>query len=136
MIKLSDIIIALEMTSIEHTYFYNTKTNEILWKNDFDNELSTYQEKDEFNDDIILMFDFFIKNDYDIMQKFIDNIKNIEIRNDLYNITIGKGSFKRFKDALLRYDLLKNWYSFRDNEYKNIAKDWCNKNNIKYEEDC
>ena len=82
------------------------------------------------------MFDFFIKNDYDIMQKFIDNIKNIEIRNYLYNITTGKGAFKKFNAALLRYDLLKNWYSFRDNKYKNIAKDWCNKNNIKYEEDC
>lgn len=136
MLKLSDIIIALEMTDMEHSCFYNTKTNEILWKNDFDNELSTYQEKDEFNDNIILMFDFFIKNDYDIMQKFIDNIKNIEIRNNLYNITTGKDALKKFKDALLSYDLLKNWYSFRDNEYKNIAKNWCNKNNIKYEEDC
>ena len=67
MIKLSEIRDALYDVSMGTSCYFNTKTNEILWYWDFNKEESTYTEKDEFNDDIISMFNFYSKNDYDII---------------------------------------------------------------------
>ena len=81
MIKLSEIRDALYDASMGTSCYFNTKTNEILWYWDFNKEESTYTEEDEFNDDIISMFNFYSKNDYDIMQDFIYHISNDSLRN-------------------------------------------------------
>ncbi len=67
MIKLSQVIDALYEVSMEKSCYFNVKTNEILWYLDFNEEESTYTEEDEFNDDVITMFNFYTKNDYEIM---------------------------------------------------------------------
>ena len=73
MIKLSQIRDALYDVDIESSCYFNIKTNEILWHWGFNEEDSTYKEEDENNEDIICMFDFYTKNDYDIMQEFISS---------------------------------------------------------------
>ena len=98
MIKLSQVRDALYDVSMETSCYFNVKTNEILWHFDFNEEGSTYTEEDEFNDDIISMFNFYTKNDYDIMQDFISNISNDSLRNELFNATRGKGAFHRFRE--------------------------------------
>ena len=45
MIKLSEIIEALEDVDINMTAYYNTKTNEILWQNGIEPEYSTYKKR-------------------------------------------------------------------------------------------
>lgn len=130
MIKLSQVKDALYDVSIETSCYYDTKTNDILWYWDFNKEGSTYTEGYEFNDDIISMVNFYTKNDYDIMQNFISNISNDSFRNELFNATRGKVTFHRFRE------ITDDWYKFRDNEYKKIAKDWCIDNKIEYEKYC
>lgn len=135
MLKLSEIILALETTNMELSTYYNKKTNEVLYQSDYDLQLSTYTEDDEFNDDIILMFNFFDKNDYKIMKAFVYSLDNINIKNELINKIQGKGSFERFNQTINYHNMDKDWYEYRDKEYKNIAVDWCNENKIKYEND-
>lgn len=136
MVKLSQIKDALEDTNITNRCYFNRKTNEILWSWDDNQEYSTYHEEDENNDNIIFMFDFFTKNDYTIMQDFIGTITNESLKNELYSTTRGKGSFNRFRNILDANGLTNNWYMYRENEYKNIAKEWCINNKIEFEEDC
>ncbi len=136
MIKLSKVRDALYDVSMETSCYFNTKTNEILWHFDFNEEYSTYTEDDEFNDNIISMFDFYTKNDYDIMQDFISSISNDLLRNELYNKTRGKGAFNRFREITDFNNITDDWYEFQDNEYKKIAENWCLDNKIKYEKDC
>ena len=136
MIKLSEIRDALYDVSMETSCYFNTKTNEILWYWDFNKELSTYTEEDEFNDDIISMFNFYSKNDYDIMQDFIYHISNDSLRNELFNATRGKGAFYRFREIIDYRNITNDWYKFQDDEYKKIAKEWCTRNKIEYEKDC
>lgn len=136
MIKLSKVRDALYDVSMETRCYFNTKTNEILWHFGFNEENSTYTEDDEFNDDIINMFDFSTKNDYDIMQDFISSIGNDLLRNELYNKTRGKGAFHRFREITDYNNITDDWYKFQDNEYKKIAENWCLDNKIKYEKDC
>ncbi len=136
MIKLSQIRDALYDVSMESSCYFNTKTNEILWQWDFNSEESTFTNEDEFNDNIINMFDYFTKNDYDIMQSFISTIYNDSIRNELYNATRGKGTFHRFREITDYYNITDDWYRFQDNEYRKIAEEWCRDNKIDFEKDC
>lgn len=136
MIKLSKMKDALEDVNIESSCYFNKKTNEILWKWEYNKEYSTYKEDDEYNADIICMFDFYMKNDYNIMQDFIDTVNNVSIKNELYNATRGKDAFSRFRSIIDSNGITEDWYKHRDKEYKKIAKDWCLDNNIEYEKDC
>ena len=136
MIKLSEIRDALYDVSMGTSCYFNTKTNEILWYWDFNKEESTYTEEDEFNDDIISMFNFYSKNDYDIMQDFIYHISNDSLRNELFNATRGKSAFYRFREIIDYRNITNDWYKFQDDEYKKIAEEWCIDNKIEYEKDC
>ena len=135
MIKLSEIRDALYDVSMETSCYFNTKTNEILWYWDFNKEESTYTEEDEFNDDIISMFNFYSKNDYYIMQDFIYHISNDSLRNELFNATRGKSAFYRFREIIDYRNITNDWYKFQDDEYKKIAEEWCIDNKIEYEKD-
>ena len=136
MVKLSQLRDALYDVSMEISCYYNTKTNEILWYWDFNKEESTYTEDDEFNDDIISMFNFYTKNDYDIMQDFISNISNDSLRNELFNATRGKSAFHRFREITDYNNITDDWYKYQDSEYKKIAEEWCIDNKIEFEKDC
>ena len=136
MVKLSQIKDALEDVNMESSCYFNKETNEILWYWDYNKEYSTYKEEDEYNENIINMFDFFTKNDYYIMQDFIEKIKEIDVRNELYKVTKGKGAFYRFRNVLEENNIVNDWYQYKDNKYKDIAKAWCIDNNIEFEEDC
>ena len=46
----------------------------------------------------------------------------------------GRGEFRRFKDTVNWLGIDQEWYDFQDNEYKRIAIEWCENNNIEYEE--
>lgn len=109
-IKLLQIRDALEDVNMNSSCYFNKKTNEILWLCDDNCEYSTYSEDDEYNDNIITMFHFFIKNDYDIMQNFVDVIDNIPLKNKLYNATSGKGAFGRFRNIVDENNLTNEWY--------------------------
>lgn len=74
MIKISEIKNALETVDINSSCYFNKNFNRILWSWENNKEYSTYKKEDEFNDDIITMFDFLTKNDYDIMQDFINTV--------------------------------------------------------------
>ncbi|MDD2435322.1 MAG: UPF0158 family protein [Bacilli bacterium] len=135
MLKLSEVILAIETTNMEISTYYNKKTNEVLYQSDYDSQLSTYTEDDEYNDDIILMFNFGDKNDYKIMESFVYSLDNINIKNELINKIQGRGCFERFKESINYHNIDKDWYEYRDKKYKNIAVNWCNINKIKYEDD-
>lgn len=136
MIRLSQIKDALEDVNMESSCYFNKETNEILWYLGYNQEYSTYREEDEHNENIISMFDFFTKNDYYIMQDFINEVRETDLRNKLYLVTKGKGAFSRFRNVLEENNIVNDWYQYRDNKYKDIAKSWCIDNNIDFEEDC
>lgn len=136
MIKLSQIKDALYEVDMESTCYFNTKTNEILWQWDFNKENSTYTDLDEFNKVIIDMFSYDTKNNYDIMQEFIYTINNDKVREQLFNITRGKGAFRRFREITDYNNITDDWYKFQDNKYKEIAEEWCINNEIEFERDC
>lgn len=68
-----------------------------------------------------------------MMGQFADNVCDNRKRELLLVALEGKGAFRRFKDTLDRTGLAGEWYKFRDGAYIEIAREWCEENEIFYQ---
>ena len=133
-ITLSKIIETLEMVNDEIDCYYNPANDEFFLSNIGEYENLNVDELDElFEKSIILPTQYEI-NEYQIMVDFIDTINNLEIRNNLHRLIQGKGAFRRFKDYCIEVNIIQDWYNYREEKYKEIAKNWCKENDLKYKE--
>ena len=132
MVTLSKIIEGLEMVDNIVDCYYNPEKDEIFLSNIGEYEELTEDEIDElFEKSIILPTQYEI-NEYQIMVDFIETIDNLEIKNNLQRLIQGKGAFRRFKDCCFEMNIIQEWYKYRDEQYKEIAIEWCKQNELEY----
>lgn len=132
-VKLNDVIDSLDMVDNQIEYYYNPLTNEFFPSNIGDYENLNEDELDDlFLNSIILPTKYEI-DEYRILNDFILTIKDTKISDELLSKIKGKGVFRRFKDTLIKFNIIQDWYDFRQEQYKIIAVNWCNKNNIEFE---
>lgn len=74
-------------------------------------------------------------HEYGIMEDFIWSLPEGRVQDSLEKAIRGKGAFRRFKDAVCRYDIEEQWYEFQEKTYREIAKDWCEENGLDYMDD-
>lgn len=132
-IKLSNIIDELEMMSSEMQSYLNIKTGEIVTISDY---LGSEEDADNIEknpDDFVLLPTQFDINEYSIMENYIDEIDDEEIKCKLYESIRGKGAFRRFKNTIYYLNLKNQWYDFKAKAFKKIATEWCEENDINYE---
>lgn len=67
------------------------------------------------------------------MKRFCYSLDDGDIRFGMLNSVYGEGAFRSFKDNLLRYDLEDAWHEFRYSALRELAVDWCEENDLKYE---
>lgn len=79
-----------------------------------------------------LCYQLYDINEYEMMEEFADTIEDVRLQNQLYISLNGSGAFRRFKVTCINYDIIDDWYKFRDEKYKDIAINWCQENIIKY----
>ena len=151
-VKLSDIIEGLESQSDECSSFLNTKTGEVVLITDYAMQAA---EDDEPLEDVpdweqglvavareisaesgqyIQLPAKYDIDEYSIMENFCMSLDKQEIGDILYDLISGSGAFRRFKDAIYKYDIKDEWYAYRDNAMKEIAIEWCRENNIEFED--
>lgn len=75
----------------------------------------------------------YIFHDSEIIEEYIDGIENRKIQEELEDVFYGKGKYRRFKETLRKYRMEDDYYSFREEYFKNMAIEWCKKFNIEYE---
>ena len=132
MVTLSKIIEGLEMVNDIVDCYYNSKKDEIFLSNIGEYENLSENEIDElFEESIILPTQHEI-NEYQIMIDFINTIENQEIKNNLQRMIQGKGAFRRFKDYCVEMGIIQDWYDYKEQKYKEIAINWCKRNELKY----
>lgn len=62
---------------------------------------------------------------YREMMHFIETVQSKELRELLKVATSGRGAFRRFRDALLRYpDERLRWFDFKDGRLRERIADW------------
>ena len=132
-VKLSEVIDALDFTNDEIEYYYTPDTEEIFMSNIGDFEDLNEDELDELFEKSIMLPTRYDINEYEMMEDFAETINDTRIQNQLYISLNGSGAFRRFKDTCINFEIINDWYKFRDERYKEIAIDWCKENNIEFE---
>ena len=132
-VKLNEVIDALDFTNDEIEYYYNPDTEEIFMSNIGEFEDLTEDELDELFEKSIMLPTRYDINEYEMMEDFAETINDTRLQNQLYISLNGSGAFRRFKDTCINFDIINDWYKFRDERYKEIAIDWCKENNIEFE---
>jgi len=131
--KLSEVIDALEFTNDEIEYYYNLDNGEIFMSNIGEFENLNEDELDELFEKSIMLPTRYDINEYEMMEDFAETIKDTRLQNQLYISLNGSGAFRRFRDTCINYDIIDDWYKFRDEKYKEVAINWCKDNNIEFE---
>ena len=151
-VKLSDIIEGMQFQSDESSSFLNNKTGEVVLMTDYAMQAA---EDDEPLEDVpdweqkliavareiiaessqyIALPTKYDIDEYSIMESFCMSMDNQEIGDILYDLISGSGAFRRFKNAIHKYDVADEWYTYRDNAMKELAIEWCRENNIEFDE--
>jgi hypothetical protein len=73
-------------------------------------------------------------NEWEIMHEFCEQVQSPDRRKGLLSAIRGSGAFRRFKDLAAEYNILEDWYAFRDEALREFARDWCEENDIPYTE--
>lgn len=133
-VKLNDVLDALEMVSSKKDCYYNPETSEIFLSSIGEFENYSEDELEELFDKSIILPSEYDIHEYSIMEDFVETISDTKLQNQLYIALNGRGAFRRFKDTCINFDIINDWYKFRDERYREIAIDWCCKNNIEIED--
>jgi hypothetical protein len=150
-VKLKDIIGEMETQSEFHSLYLSKTTGEIIMVTDDhfraaedEDDLSGYPEWEQEaiqvagkvlgSDDYISLPSQFDIHEYKIMEEFCLSLDNQELRDKMFHSIKGKGAFRRFKDNIFKFNIEEDWFEYRREALKQIAIDWCEKNNIAYSE--
>lgn len=126
-VKLQDVLMALEdADNDEIRYSYSVNEEKIVY---FSDCLYNEDEYDE-DDDYIDLPDSYHINEYRMMENFVYSLPKGKNQTILYNAIQGRGAFRRFKDKLNDIGMAKTWFAYRDQQYKEIALEWCEENDI------
>jgi hypothetical protein len=74
-------------------------------------------------------------HEYSIMERFIETVRDESAAKALYRAIQGKGAFRYFKDTLDDLGIREQWFGYRNQAIREIAIEWCNDNQIEYEDD-
>lgn len=132
-VKLSKVVDAMNSVNDETEYYYNPDKEEIFMSNIGDFIDLDEDELDELFEKSIMLPTRYDIHEYDIMVRFVETITDTRLQNQLYISLNGKGAFRRFKDTCINFNIIDDWYKFRDEKYQEIVISWCQKNNIEFE---
>ena len=81
-------------------------------------------------DDYLALPDRFDIDQYRIMEQFCLTVEDDRLRDDLLWAIRGRGAFRLFKDRVHGAGIADDWYRFRDEALKQLAREWCEANGI------
>jgi hypothetical protein len=150
-VKLKNIIEGLDFQSDEQSSFLNLTTGDVVSITDEELHAAENEEPlDDFpewqhdairiakdiveTDHYLALPDRFEIHEYQIMERFCLSIDDEDMRDDLCDAIRGRGAFRRFKDRMQVYGMAEEWYRYRDEALREIAKAWCEEHGITYTE--
>ena len=136
-VKLQDVIDGIDMVSEDSTCYLDRETGDVLFiseiaDNDYDDDILELLE--EGSDRFIEFPSQWDRNDYQTMVDFIESLPQGKEQNLLAISINGSGAFRRFKYTASELGLLDDWYRFLNNAHRELAIEWCEDNEIEYEE--
>ena len=75
------------------------------------------------------------REQYRMMERFIATVINLPLKEALQDAIVGKGAFRRFKDAVGRHpEERKRWFAFRDALLHRYILDWLKTHKLELQE--
>lgn len=75
------------------------------------------------------------REQYRMMERFIATVTHAPLKEALQDAIVGKGAFRRFKDAVSRFpDERKRWFAFRDALLHRFILDWLKGHKLELQE--
>src|SRR3972149_2554227 len=133
---LKEICILFEDSSCEHRGYLDLKTGEIVQIFD---DIMDPDEKEELDDKVdeglgkryITIPNAESHEGYQDMEDFIETVKEVKLKEKLYNAITRKGAFRRFKDALNSYpNERERWFKFKDEKVMGRVNEWLDEEGI------
>ena len=115
---------ALEDHSPETSWWFNPKTGDTEPRVDPSSADEAGQEE-PFDQDLLLIESIPSQEAYGDMEDFIDHVRQPKARDLLERAIAGRGAFRRFKDTLLDFPVLRQaWFAFHDTRMERRAIRW------------
>jgi hypothetical protein len=153
-VKLSDIIEGMEFASEEtQCYLDRTTGNVVMVTSDALEALEDGEDEEEWSDlpewqqeeyatarliaedggkRFVALPDEWRIDEYDMMERYCRRVENDAAADELWRAIKGSGAFRRFKDTVHRLGLAEQWYRFKDEQYAELARTWCEENGVEY----
>jgi predicted nucleotidyltransferase len=122
-LDLSDLCMALEDNSPEHSWWIDPATGETeLWSEYTGDELGLGHPDDR---GLVPMEPIGSGEAYRDMEDFVARVRDSKARDLLGRAIRGRGAFRRFKDTLLEFPELRSaWFAFHDTRMQRRALEW------------
>lgn len=135
-IDLQELSWIFEDSSIEHRSYLDLKTGEIIQIFD---DIMDPDEKEELDDKLdeglgeryITIPNAESHDGYKDMEDFIETIKEVKLKERLYNAITRKSAFRQFKDVLNFYPKERErWFKFKDEKVMERVNEWLEEEGI------
>lgn len=152
-IKLNDVVEALDSAMEEHSYYLDKRTGEIILltseelqaakEDELISEYPDWQRESVLKarevfsdpDEFVPLPDQFDIHEYQMMESFCLAFEDRHVGQQLLRLIKGSGAFRRFKNAIHAMGIERAWYEFKRNELEKIAIEWLEENEIPYSSD-
>jgi hypothetical protein len=86
------------------------------------------------DDEYVALPDRFEIDEYRMMERFARSLTEASARDAALTALRGRGAYRYFKDTVHRLNLAKSWYAYRDESYRQVARDWCDEQGVEYDD--
>jgi hypothetical protein len=148
-VSLRDIVEEMDLQNEQVRAFLNQCTGEIIML--FDEDIHLIEGEDDWSkypeeqqqalaitkevldsEDTLPLPSPFEIHEYAIMERFCHSIDDPAVSDRLTDQIKGSGAFRRFKEAIRRYNLTDEWHQFRNKALEEIAIDWLKSHGIAF----
>ncbi|SPF56267.1 conserved hypothetical protein [Candidatus Desulfosporosinus infrequens] len=152
-VSLKEIVNLLDCFLEEWNYYLNKKTGEIVEiqieylsiaeESEDDDDFSEYEDWEQAAireavdmvenwGDYVELPDQEEVNQYRIMENFCFSQEDEKLRHKLCEAIDGKNAFSRFRDAIVKTGIEKEWDSYKHETLCEYAREWCEFHEIEY----
>jgi len=147
-VKLNDILDGIEASSGENFAILSRQTGEVeiltedimAYEDDAEQDIPEWARDSvkiaidyEKNPDAYLLLpEQYDVDEYRMMKNFAYSLTDENHTDKLLTCISGKGAFRLFKIMVQELGIADSWYAYRDEQYKQFAKQWCEDNELPY----
>ena len=73
-------------------------------------------------------------DEFEVMREFAEQWPDQSVASALLKLLGGRGSFRRFREAIFEHRIEDQWRTFQDEKERDLLVAWCHENGIEYED--